>query len=602
MRTGISAHFFVQIRTWKMKGTQMLNFLKQLKWFFTTHKKTYILLFLTVILLNIIDVVPPYIIGKSIDFITEGSMSKELLMKIVLIFSIIIVISYILSFVYSFLIWQGAYKVETIVRHRLMRKFLLMSPSFFEKNKTGDLMAKVTNDLKSVSNGVGIGIFTLLDSSAYMITLLITMMVVVSWKLTILAILPLPILIFVEVFIGKKIHLAHEKAQKSFGDMNNSVLEVVEGVRLTRSFVQEKDEYARFYEMTENYLQKFMKVVKLDSLFNPLTTIVVSVTFILSFGFGAYFINQGDITLGEFITFNIYLNMMIWPMFATGITIDLMQRGNASYTRINRVFNTEDDVIFGTNTDHKTDIGFESYGFTYPSSNHVNLKDITIDLKSGDTLGIVGRTGSGKTTLIKQLLMYYPFGEGKLQIDGVPISDISRSDFREKIGYVSQDNILFSKTVRENILFGKQDATEEELQEAIKMSALDQDIENMPNGLDTLVGEKGIALSGGQKQRVSIARSFIKNPDILILDDALSAVDAMTESRIIENIKATRQGKTTIIITHRLSAVQHADQILVLDKGEIVERGTHHELSNSGGWYQRQHEYYLSGGDDDEEL
>lgn len=580
----------------------MLNFLKQLKWFFTTHKKTYILLFLTVILLNIIDVVPPYIIGKSIDFITEGSMSKELLMKIVLIFSIIIVISYTLSFVYSFLIWQGAYKVETIVRHRLMRKFLLMSPSFFEKNKTGDLMAKVTNDLKSVSNGVGIGIFTLLDSSAYMITLLITMMVVVSWKLTILAILPLPILIFVEVFIGKKIHLAHEKAQKSFGDMNNSVLEGVEGVRLTRSFVQEKDEYARFYDMTENYLQKFMKVVKLDSLFNPLTTIVVSVTFILSFGFGAYFINQGDITLGEFITFNIYLNMMIWPMFATGITIDLMQRGNASYTRINRVFNTEDDVIFGTNTDHKTDIGFESYGFTYPSSNHVNLKDITIDLKRGDTLGIVGRTGSGKTTLIKQLLMYYPFGEGKLQIDGVPISDISRSDFREKIGYVSQDNILFSKTVRENILFGKQDATEEELQEAIKMSALDQDIENMPNGLDTLVGEKGIALSGGQKQRVSIARSFIKNPDILILDDALSAVDAMTESRIIENIKATRQGKTTIIITHRLSAVQHADQILVLDKGEIVERGTHHELSNSGGWYQKQHEYYLSGGDDDEEL
>ena len=580
----------------------MLNFLKQLKWFFTTHKKTYILLFLTVILLNIIDVVPPYIIGKSIDFITEGSMSKELLMKIVLIFSIIIVISYTLSFVYSFLIWQGAFKVETIVRHRLMRKFLLMSPSFFEKNKTGDLMAKVTNDLKSVSNGVGIGIFTLLDSSAYMITLLITMMVVVSWKLTILAILPLPILIFVEVFIGKKIHLAHEKAQKSFGDMNNSVLEGVEGVRLTRSFVQEKDEYARFYEMTENYLQKFMKVVKLDSLFNPLTTIVVSVTFILSFGFGAYFIKQGDITLGEFITFNIYLNMMIWPMFATGITIDLMQRGNASYTRINRVFNTEDDVIFGTNTNHKTDIGFESYGFTYPSSNHVNLKDITIDLKSGDTLGIVGRTGSGKTTLIKQLLMYYPFGEGKLQIDGVPISDISRSDFREKIGYVSQDNILFSKTVRENILFGKRDATEEELQEAIKMSALDQDIENMPNGLDTLVGEKGIALSGGQKQRVSIARSFIKNPDILILDDALSAVDAMTESRIIENIKATRQGKTTIIITHRLSAVQHADQILVLDKGEIVERGTHHELSNSGGWYQKQHEYYLSGGDDDEEL
>ncbi|MBP1940183.1 ABC transporter ATP-binding protein [Phocicoccus pinnipedialis] len=580
----------------------MINFLKQLKWFFATHKKTYILLLITVILLNIMDVFPPYIIGKSIDFITEGSMTQELLMNIVLIFSIIIVMSYVLSFCYSYLIWGGAYKVETIVRHRLMRKFLAMSPSFFEKNKTGDLMAKVTNDLKSVANGVGIGIFTLLDSSAYMLTILITMMVTVSWKLTLLAIIPLPILIFVEVFIGKKIHLAHERAQKAFGDMNNSVLEVVEGVRLTRSYLQEKEEYARFYDMTESYLQKFMKVVKLDSLFNPLTTIVVSITFILSFGFGACFINQGDITLGEFITFNIYLNMMIWPMFATGITIDLMQRGNASYTRINHVFNAEDDVIFGMNRDHKTDIGFESYRFTYPSSNHVNLKDITIDLKSGHTLGIVGRTGSGKTTLIKQLLMYYPYGEGKLIIDGIPISDISRADFREKIGYVSQENILFSKTVRENILFGKKNASDEALIEAIKMSALDQDIENMPNGLDTLVGEKGIALSGGQKQRVSIARSFIKNPDILILDDALSAVDAMTESRIIENIKATRQGKTTIIITHRLSAVQHADQILVLDKGEIVERGTHKELSNSGGWYQKQHEYYLSGGDDDEEF
>lgn len=580
----------------------MLNFLKQLKWFFSSHKKSYILLLITVLILNIVDVIPPYIIGKAIDFITEGSMSKELLIKIVLIFSLVIVTTYFLSYVYAFFIWGGAYKVETIVRHRLMRKFLGMSPSFFERNKTGDLMAKVTNDLKSVANGVGIGIFTLLDSSTYMLTILLTMMLTVSLKLTLIAIIPLPILIFIEIVIGKKIHAAHEKAQKSFGDLNNSVLEVVEGVRLTRSFVQEKDEYNRFYEMTDEYLKKFMKVVKLDSLFNPLTTIVVSMTFILSFSFGAYFINTGDITLGKFITFNIYLNMLIWPMFATGITVDLMQRGNASYRRINEVLNTEDDVLSGASSGMNSEIGFENYAFTYPSSKHVNLKNITIYLKSGETLGIVGRTGSGKTTLIKQLLMYYPLGEGKLVIDGIALSDMDRKEVRNKIGYVSQDNILFSKTVRENILFGKKDATEEDLRRAIEHSALDQDIENMTEGLETLVGEKGIALSGGQKQRVSIARSLIKDPDILILDDALSAVDAMTESRIIENIKKTRKDKTTIIVTHRLSAVQHADQILVLDKGEIIEHGTHETLSHSGGWYHKQHEYYLSGGDEDEEL
>ncbi len=578
----------------------MFDVLGKLSWFFKQYWIQYTLAIVLLIMASVLEVIPPYLLGSVIDVITAGEMTKAVLTNYVLIFIAIIVIGYMLNFVWQYRLFEGAINLQKIMRRKLMLQFLKMTPTFYEKNRTGDLMARATNDLNAVSITAGFGIMTLIDSTLYMGAIIFAMGFMISWKLTLFSMLPVPIMAILIQYLGKIVHERYMKAQDAFGELNDNVLESVAGVRVIRAYVQEKKDEVKFAEMAEDVYEKNMQTAKINALFNPITKIGTGISYVVALGYGAFLVSNGELTVGQLVTFNVYLGLAVWPIFAIGELINVMQQGNASLDRVQETLNYKADVQNTTKPiEVKTPgiIGFDDLAFQYPTSQIKNLQNISLRLSKGETLGIVGKTGAGKTTFLRQLLREYPLEQGQLNINGIDIAAQTKEQILDWIGYVPQDHVLFSRTIRENILFGKEDATEEELQEAIRLAYFEKDLENLPMGLETLVGEKGVSLSGGQKQRVSIARALIKEPEILILDDSLSAVDAKTETKIIQNIQNERRGKTTIITTHRLSSVQHADQIIVLDEGEIVEQGTHEELLRQNGWYKEQFDrQQLEGG------
>lgn len=571
----------------------MFSVLFKLKWFFAENWKRYTIAVALLLIANVFEVVPPWLVGASIDSISQGTLTYQLLWTFVGVLLVTMIVNYIITYIWQYQLFGGAYVIEKQLRGRLMKHFLRMTPSFYERNRTGDLMARSTNDLRAVSETAGFGILTLVDSTLYMLTILLTMGFLVSWKLTIAALLPLPILAIIMQILGKRIHERYMKAQDAFGDLNDRVLEAVEGVRVIRAYVQERPSERQFDDMTEDVYKKNMEVEKIDALFNPITKVLTGLSYMIGLGYGAYLVSQQEMSVGELVSFNVYLGMIVWPMFAIGELINVMQRGNASLDRVMETLNYEEDVkdpVKPVVVKHPNSIEFKDVRFQYPQSQSINLDDVNVHLGRGQTLGIVGKTGSGKTTFVKQLLREYPAGEGNITFADVSITEQTKDQVRNWIGYVPQDHVLFSRTVKENILFGAPDATDEDIADAIRLSHFQKDLEMLPLGLETLVGEKGVSLSGGQKQRISIARALIKNPEILILDDSLSAVDAKTESKIIENIQNERSGKTAIITTHRLSAIQHANWIIVLDEGKVIEEGTHEMLLKRNGWYKEQYD------------
>lgn len=578
----------------------MFDVLSKLGWFFKKYWKQYTVAIVLLMIASGLEVVPPYLLGSIIDLLTAGEMTPAILTKYVLIFIGIIIGGYLLNFVWQFRLFEGAINLEKILRRNLMQHFLRMTPTFYEKNRTGDLMARATNDLNAVSTTAGFGIMTLIDSTIYMGFIIFAMGYMISWKLTFFAMLPVPIMAILIQYLGKIVHERYMKAQDAFGELNDSVLESVAGVRVVRAYVQEKKDEANFADMSEVVYAKNIHTAKINALFGPITKVGTGISYVVALGYGAHLVATEAMTVGQLVTFNVYLGLAVWPIFAIGELINVMQQGNASLDRVQETLNYEADVQNIPNPQMiatPNAIGFDALTFQYPMSQVKNLQQISLSLKKGQTLGIVGKTGAGKTTFLRQLLREYPIGQGQLSIDGIDITAQTKEQILDWIGYVPQDHVLFSRTIRENILFGKEDATQAELQQAIRAAYFEKDLDNLPMGLETLVGEKGVSLSGGQKQRVSIARALIKDPEILMLDDSLSAVDAKTEARIIENIQRERQGKTTIITTHRLSGIQHADVIIVLDDGQIVEQGTHEELLAQQGWYKEQFDrQQLEGG------
>lgn len=571
----------------------MFIIFKKLSWFFKENWKRYTVAIILLTIVGILDVVPPKLVGDAIDEIQVGSLTREAIVHYLLLLTGTTVVSYGMTYIWMYQLFGGAFLVERKLRSRFVGHLMKMTPTFFEKNRTGDLMARATNDLQAISVTAGFGVLTLIDSSIFMLTILFTMGFLVSWKLTLAAILPLPLMALLMKIYGARIHARFTEAQDAFGELNDKVLESVSGVRVIRAYVQERADENRFSDMTEDVYSKNIAVARIDSLFDPTIKVLVGLSYLIGLGYGAYLVFHQSITLGQLVSFNVYLGMLIWPMFAIGELINIMQRGNASLDRVQETLAYEQDVKdedIQETVPEPDGIGFHQLSFRYPSSEGMNLKDVDVTVPKGATLGIVGKTGSGKTTFIKQILREYPVGEGTLEIGGIPIDKLPMDRVREWIGYVPQDHILFSKTVKENILYGKEGATDEELERAMIQADFLKDLSTLPQGLETIVGEKGVALSGGQKQRISIARALIKDPDILLLDDALSAVDAKTEATIIRNLRNERTGKTTILATHRISAVEEADWILVFEGGKVIEEGTHSDLLTTKGWYRQQYE------------
>ena len=566
-----------------------MRIIRELKWFFKKEKKAYIIGILSLVVIAVCNLLPPKIMGNIVDRINSQQLTKQELLLDIIFLVILALSTYALRYVWRICIFGASFRLEKSMRQDLFDHFTKMSPTFFHEHRTGDLMAHATNDLKAIQRVAGGGILQFADALITGISTLCAMAFFVNWKLTIIAVIPMPLMMIGARFLGKKIHAVFYKAQEAFSNLNDKTHESINGIKVTKTFGQEKEEIDVFKEQTNDVFKKNMAVSYYDAAFDPLITVIIMICFVAVLLVGALFIQDGTLTIGDLVTFISYIHTLVWPMLAFGFLYNTIERGNVSYERIEKLLSIPQDI---KNIEHPIceipsgDIVVNIGEFHYPEdTNTTILKDIQLHLKQGSTLGIVGMTGSGKTTLLKLLLRDYDSYLGEISINHQNIKNYELGHLHQSIGYVPQDQFLFSATVKENICFGKPDASDQEIMEAAKKANIHEDILGFSKQYDTVVGERGVSLSGGQKQRIAIARALLLNPELLILDDSLSAVDAKTEEAILHNLKTARKNKTTIISAHRLSAIKHAQEIIVLHNGEISERGTHLELLKNDGWY-----------------
>ncbi|HHG3102923.1 TPA: ABC transporter transmembrane domain-containing protein [Vibrio parahaemolyticus] len=565
----------------------------QLRWYFRQKWKHYVGSILLFAVISALQLVPPKAVGVIVDGVVDNTLETNTLIMWLLGLIVLLFTIYGCRILWRIWLFGASWELGTILRNRLYRHLSTQPPRFFERYKTGDLMARGTNDVRNIVMTAGEGVLTAADSVITGIAVLIIMVTQVSWKLTVMALLPMPFLAVIIFFIVRILHQRFRVAQEAFSSMSDMTQESLNGVRMLRAFGLENQEQQRFEDVVDDTGAKNIAVARVDARFDPAIQLTIGLSFLLSVAAGAYLVDKAEITLGDLTAFTMYLGLMIWPMLAFAFLFNILERGSAAWNRLQEIFDEQPEIIGGTQPlDNKPlPLHIKIDTFHWSKELPPALAAVDVTLEPGKMLGIAGPVGSGKSTLLTLLLRQHDLENGTIQFGDVKIKDAILPQWRNRFAVVNQSPFLFSKSIFDNIALGNPQATKEQVYQAAKLACIHDDIEKFPDGYQTEVGEKGITLSGGQKQRIAIARAMLLNAQVLVLDDALSAVDGRTEHQILKNLETHYRDQALIVIAHRLTALEAADEIIVLNHGHVTERGKHHSLLEHQGWYAEMFQY-----------
>ena len=565
----------------------------QLSWYFRREWRRYLGAVALLVIIAMLQLVPPKVVGIVVDGVTEQHFTTGQILMWIATMVLIAVVVYLLRYVWRVLLFGASYQLAVELREDYYRQLSRQHPEFYLRHRTGDLMARATNDVDRVVFAAGEGVLTLVDSLVMGCAVLIMMSTQISWQLTLFSLLPMPVMAIMIKRNGDALHERFKLAQAAFSSLNDRTQESLTSIRMIKAFGLEDRQSALFAADAEDTGKKNMRVARIDARFDPTIYIAIGMANLLAIGGGSWMVVQGSLTLGQLTSFMMYLGLMIWPMLALAWMFNIVERGSAAYSRIRAMLAEAPVVNDGSKPvpEGRGELDVNIHQFTYPQTDHPALENVNFALKPGQMLGICGPTGSGKSTLLSLIQRHFDVSEGDIRFHDIPLTKLQLDSWRSRLAVVSQTPFLFSDTVANNIALGCPNATQQEIEHVARLASVHDDILRLPQGYDTEVGERGVMLSGGQKQRISIARALLVNAEILILDDALSAVDGRTEHQILHNLRQWGQGRTVIISAHRLSALTEASEIIVMQHGHIAQRGNHDELAQQSGWYRDMYRY-----------